>query len=83
MLINVRLMVFFMRHNSLVVLYGWDYYVCIDAIFAFYGYVDFFYPSLLLSWMFEHDCLDPCCFGCLIIMQVFGVFLVLTLVQHV
>ena len=21
---------------------------------------------LLLSWMFEHDCLDNCCFGCLI-----------------
>ena len=21
---------------------------------------------LLLSWMFEHDCLDTCCFGCLI-----------------
>ena len=23
---------------------------------------------LLLSWMFEHDCLDICCFGCLICM---------------
>ena len=25
----------------------------------------FYYPSLLLTWMFEHDCLDTCCFGCL------------------
>ena len=24
--------------------------------------------SLLLSWMFEHACLDTCCFGCLICM---------------
>ena len=34
-------------------------FVCIDAIFAFYSYVDFnfsFNPSLLLSRMFEHDC---------------------------
>ena len=23
---------------------------------------------LLLSWMFEHDCLDTCCFGCLLCM---------------
>ena len=29
---------------------------------------DFFNPSLLLSWMFEHDCLNTCCFGCLICM---------------
>ena len=25
-----------------------------------------FYPSLLLSWMFEHDCLDTCCFWCVL-----------------
>ena len=24
--------------------------------------------SLLLRWMFDHDCLDTCCFGCLICM---------------
>ena len=35
-------------------------------IWGFYGYVDFFNASLLLSWMFEHDCLDTCCCGCLI-----------------
>ena len=32
------------------------------------GTQTFFNPSLLLSWMFEHDCLDTCCFGCLICM---------------
>ena len=26
----------------------------------------FQYPALLLSWMFEHDFMDTCCFGCLI-----------------
>ena len=40
--------------------------MCIGAIFAFYGYIDFFRPSLLLSWMLEHFCLETCCFGCLI-----------------
>ena len=25
-------------------------------------------PSLLLRWIFEHDCLDTCCFGCFICM---------------
>ena len=39
----------------------------------FYGYVDFFFVCfflthpLLLSWMFEHNRLHTCCFGCLII----------------
>ena len=27
------------------------------------------YPSLLLSWMYEHDCVDTCCFGRLICMS--------------
>ena len=26
------------------------------------------YPSSLISWMFEHNCLDTCCFGCLLCM---------------
>ena len=39
-------------------------YVYIDVIFAFYGYILFVY--ILLSWMFEHDYLDTCCFACLI-----------------
>ena len=28
--------------------------------------LNFFNTFLLLSWMFEHVCLDTCCFGCLI-----------------
>ena len=35
---------------------------------GFMGTSSFFlfkYPSLQRSWMFEHDCLDTCCFGCL------------------
>ena len=28
-------------------------------------WVHFLYPSLLLSWMFEQDCLGTC-FGCLV-----------------
>ena len=38
----------------------------------------------LLSWMFQHDCLDTCCFECLICMCF--VFLYLSLfsaVEHV
>ena len=38
-------------------------YVTIDTVFGSYGYL-----FLLLSWMFEHGCLDTCCFGCLICM---------------
>ena len=38
-----------------------------DSIW-FYGYFFFFGQSLLLSLMFEHDCLDTYCFGCLISM---------------
>ena len=58
-------------------------YVYINTILEFYGYIDlsngvftfvwvfffYFHSSLLLSWMFEHDCLDTCCFGCLICMH--------------
>ena len=35
-------------------------------VFGFMG--NFFNPYSLLSWMFEHDCLDKCCFGCLLCM---------------
>ena len=38
----------------------------------FDGYVDFFSfsPSLLFSWMFEHNYLDTCCLGFLIIIVI-------------
>ena len=47
-----------MRHNSSLVCMVEITYVFIDMIFTFYGYILFLYiyPSLLLSWVFEHDC---------------------------
>ena len=42
-------------------LYGWGYlYLCSYSIWV---YGCFF---LMLSWMFQHDCLDTRCFECLI-----------------
>ena len=40
MLINVWLIVF-LWDLFIASLYGWDYYVRINTIFAFYGYIDF------------------------------------------
>ena len=48
-------------------------YVYISMVYGFYGY--FFSSfvlkklSLLFSWMVEYDCLDTCCFGCLMCMR--------------
>ena len=57
----------FLRHNSSLVCIAGTTYVYVDTIFAFMGTLFFpLYPSLLLSWMFEHDCLDTCCIWCLI-----------------
>ena len=39
--------------------------ICIHAKGIFF-FLFFLYPCLLLNWMFEHDCLDTCCFGSLI-----------------
>ena len=73
MLINVRLMVllfFFLGDKSWLVCMVRITFMYIDTIFVFYGYIDFKKKkkSLLLSLMFEHDCLDTCCFGCLVCM---------------
>ena len=38
-------------------------FVYVDTVYGFYGYCVF-----MLSWMFEHDYLDTCCFECLICM---------------
>ena len=46
-------------------------YAYIDTIFEFYGYVNFFNPSLLLGWIFEHDCLDT-----------YALYVCIALVQH-
>ena len=42
------------------------------------------HPALLLSWMFEHSCLDTCCFGRLICMCfVFLCLHLLSAIEHV
>ena len=43
-------------------------YAYIGTVLVFYGHFSK-YPSLLLRSMFEHDCLDTCCFACLICMR--------------
>ena len=42
-------------------------------LYFMHSWIFFFYPSLLLSWMFEHDCMDTCCFG-VSYMHVFCIF---------
>ena len=63
---------FLLIHNSQLVCMVGITYLFIDTIFAFYGYIDlfgvFYNRFLLLSWIFEHDCLDACCFGYLLCM---------------
>ena len=44
----------------------WVIFLYIDTVFGFYGY--FF----MLSWMFQHDYFDTCCF--VSYMRVFSVF---------
>ena len=46
-------------------------YVYVDTGFGFYGY--FFSFFKLLSWMFEYDCLETCCFW-VSYMYVFWIF---------
>ena len=57
----------------------------VDMIFTFSGYILFFFiPILLLSWMFEHDCLDTCCFECIIYMCFVFLYLHLfSAIEHV
>ena len=40
-------------------------------------WVLFFTPYLLLSWMFDHDSLDTCCFGRLLCMYLVFLYLYL------
>ena len=63
--------------SSLVCMVG-VIFMYVDTVYGFYGY--FF----MLSWMFQHDYLDTCCFECLLCMCL--VFLYLHLfnaVEHV
>ena len=56
-----------MRHNSSLVCMVRIASVYINTIYTFYGYILFFlYPSLLLRWMFEHDCLHTCLQACIL-----------------
>ena len=41
------------------------------------------HPSLLLSWMFEHDCLNTRCFGCPIHVFVFLHLHLFSAIEHV
>ena len=80
---------FFKRHNSSLVCMVGISCVYIDTVFGFWGTflsfsTFFFNPSLLLSWMFEHDFWTHAVLGCHICMCV--VFLYVRLfsaVQHV
>ena len=47
-----------MRLNSSSVCKVGVTYVYFDTMLAYYGYILFLYPSLLLNWMFKRDCLD-------------------------
>ena len=41
-------------------------YVCVDSVFGCFACLfDSFFNCF--SWMFQHACLDTCCFECLII----------------
>ena len=63
-------------------------YAYIDTVFGFVGTLFFSflfvkYPLLLLSWMFEHDCLDTCCIGVLYTCLVFFYFYLFIAIEHV
>ena len=62
-------------------------YLYIDTVFGFCGYFlkkKKIKQSLLLSWMFEPDCLDTCCFGCLICMCFVFLYLhIFSAIEHV
>ena len=78
----VVVFLFFLHKSSLVCMVGITY-VYIDTVFGFGGYF-FFNPSLLLSWMFEHDCLDTYCFERLICMCFVFLYLHLfSAIEHV
>ena len=52
-------------------------FVYADTVFRFYGF-------FMLSWMFQHDYLDTCCFECLICMCFLFLYLHLfSAVEHV
>ena len=53
-------------------------YVYFDRVLGFYGVLKNF------GWMFQHDCLDTCCFGCLVCMCFVFLYLhMFSAVEHV
>ena len=49
-----------------------------------YVYIDTVLLFFLISWMFERNCLDTCCFGCLICMCCVFLYLHLfSAIEHV
>ena len=44
----------------IISLCGWGYFLCM--LIQYMDFMGFF----MLSWMFQHDCLDTYCFECLI-----------------
>ena len=72
------------RHNSSLVCMVEITYVCTLTRYLRFIGTFFFNPSLLLSWMFGYDCLDTCCFGCLICMRFLFLYLHLfSAIEHV
>ena len=47
--------------------------VCVCLLLGFF---------LLLSWMFQHDCLDVCCFECLYVCFVFFYLPLFSAIEH-
>ena len=52
---------------GVIYVYVETYYVLFFVLFCFFFVVVVVF-FLMLSWMFQHDCLDTCCFECLICM---------------
>ena len=58
-------------------------YVYVDTVFGFIFSVFFFFKCLVWG-MFEHDCLDTCCFDCLIcVCFVVSYLLLFSATEHV
>ena len=80
------------QDNIKVLPWRWARWLCVIPITGFvkvllnttqfnmWYHFSFFYPSLLLSRMFEHDCLDICCFGRFYACVLY--FFLFALVQH-
>ena len=56
------------------------FFVYVDTVYRFYGFLFL----LMLSWVFQNDYLDTCCFECLICMCFVFLYLHLfSAIEHV